>query len=446
MHQSSLLPIAKTPAASSAAGRGDLLQRKSDPASARKRDSAEAPPIVHEVLRSSGQPLDPAARAFMEPRFGYDFSRVRVHSDSQAAKSAESINAQAYTVGSNIVFGTNRGGTGNQSHRRLLAHELAHVVQQRGKTDDVPRTISTIGEKEAVSASEAVTAGHPVRVGPVPSLGLQRDTQTYDQAKQSVLDELHRSQPAAIIPMLDFMDAPIRTQMQKDPDVLNAIKALPKGSQDIVMKHLMQAAPASPQGQQAPAQPKPAEQIPTAISSDYESFGLHGANARQAVSTFGQTVVANRLVEWLAQHNIQYKVQFLARRKDLPRGKGEGGGVDGTYEQTGQRNYTIYVMGSNVVMAKDWTTTDDPSDRNSEAMSKTIFHELLHVWFINARPHDPNDPYRTGHTSNVQPPSIGIGGGTNYDVQNYDPEFLAALRAFDAEVAARKLQAAPQQP
>jgi hypothetical protein len=61
-------------------------------------------------LRSSGQPLDAAARAFMEPRFGYDFSRVRVHADSKAAKSAEAVNAQAYTVGSNIVFGANQGG------------------------------------------------------------------------------------------------------------------------------------------------------------------------------------------------------------------------------------------------------------------------------------------------------------------------------------------------
>ena len=67
-----------------------------------------APPIVHEVLRSPGQPLDPATRAFMEPRFGYDFSRVRVHSDGAAAKSARDVNAHAYTVGRDIVFGAGR--------------------------------------------------------------------------------------------------------------------------------------------------------------------------------------------------------------------------------------------------------------------------------------------------------------------------------------------------
>jgi hypothetical protein len=71
-------------------------------------DQAEpsaVPPIVHEVLRSPGQSLDVATRAHMEPRFGHDFSRVRVHTNAKAAESARAVNAQAYTVGSDIVFG-----------------------------------------------------------------------------------------------------------------------------------------------------------------------------------------------------------------------------------------------------------------------------------------------------------------------------------------------------
>ncbi|HZP60616.1 MAG TPA: DUF4157 domain-containing protein [Opitutaceae bacterium] len=107
---------------------GARLQRKAAPAG--RAAAAMAPPIVHDVLRSSGRPLDAATRAFMEPRFGYDFSRVRLHTDAQAARSAEAVSAQAYTVGSNIVFGAHRGGPANQ---RLLAHELAHVVQQGGR-------------------------------------------------------------------------------------------------------------------------------------------------------------------------------------------------------------------------------------------------------------------------------------------------------------------------
>jgi hypothetical protein len=98
-----------------------------------------APPIVHEVLRSPGQPLDSATRSFMEPRFGHDFSRVRVHTDSRAAESSRSVNALAYTVGNNIVFDHSRFSS-SQDGRRLLAHELAHVIQQSGST--APRTLS----------------------------------------------------------------------------------------------------------------------------------------------------------------------------------------------------------------------------------------------------------------------------------------------------------------
>ena len=89
-----------------------------------------APPIVHEVLRSSGQPLDATTRAFMEPRFGYDFSHVRVHTDTSAANAASAITARAFTVNRDIVFGAGEYAPQTQSGRRLLSHELTHVVQQ----------------------------------------------------------------------------------------------------------------------------------------------------------------------------------------------------------------------------------------------------------------------------------------------------------------------------
>lgn len=88
------------------------------------------PPVVHDVLCSRGQPLDSATRAFMEPRFGHDFSKVRVHADTKAAESARAVNANAYTVGHEIVFGAGRFAPGTHEGRRLIAHELTHVVQQ----------------------------------------------------------------------------------------------------------------------------------------------------------------------------------------------------------------------------------------------------------------------------------------------------------------------------
>lgn len=93
---------------------------------------AEAPPIVHDVLNSPGHPLDVATRAFFEPRFGYDFSQVRVHSGAAADQSARNVNAHAYTVGHNVVFGAGRFTPGTNDGKKLLAHELTHVVQQSG--------------------------------------------------------------------------------------------------------------------------------------------------------------------------------------------------------------------------------------------------------------------------------------------------------------------------
>jgi len=120
-----------------------------------------APPIVHDVLRSPGQPLDAATRASMEPRFGHDFSKVRIHADARANESARSVNALAYTVGPQIVFGAGLYQPGAASGQRLLAHELTHVVQQHGQSADGqplrvgPSTDSY--EQEAEHAASATT-------------------------------------------------------------------------------------------------------------------------------------------------------------------------------------------------------------------------------------------------------------------------------------------------
>ncbi len=88
------------------------------------------PSIVHDVLRSPGQSLDAATRAFMQPRFGHDFSQVRVHTDARAAESTRVVNALGYTVGRDVVFGAGQYEPGTMEGRRLLAHELTHVMQQ----------------------------------------------------------------------------------------------------------------------------------------------------------------------------------------------------------------------------------------------------------------------------------------------------------------------------
>jgi hypothetical protein len=92
----------------------------------------DVPSVVHETLQSRGQPLDPGSRAFMESRLGHDFSGVRIHTDAKAAESARAVHARAYTAGRDVVFGAGQYSPGTPTGRRLLAHELAHVVQQAG--------------------------------------------------------------------------------------------------------------------------------------------------------------------------------------------------------------------------------------------------------------------------------------------------------------------------
>ncbi len=106
------------------------MQRKSASANDPGAVSA-ASPLINEALNSEGHSLDPITRGFLEPRFGHDFSQVRVHSDARAAEAASAIGARAYTVSRDIVFGANEYAPQTDSGCRLLAHELTHVVQQR---------------------------------------------------------------------------------------------------------------------------------------------------------------------------------------------------------------------------------------------------------------------------------------------------------------------------
>lgn len=95
--------------------------------------------LVREVIESPGYPLDAATRSRMEPRFGYDFSPVRVHCDDRAVKSAQAVNAKAYTAGSHVVFGEGQYTPASPRGQNLLAHELTHVTQQAsGPVDATP--------------------------------------------------------------------------------------------------------------------------------------------------------------------------------------------------------------------------------------------------------------------------------------------------------------------
>jgi Domain of unknown function (DUF4157) len=106
-----------------------------------------APPRVDQVLRSGGEPLGRVARDFFEPRFGVDLSAIRIHHDSAAAESAREVSARAYTVGTHIVFGSGEHSPNTAGARGLLAHELAHVLQQT--SGDAPAQVQCKGAADS---------------------------------------------------------------------------------------------------------------------------------------------------------------------------------------------------------------------------------------------------------------------------------------------------------
>ena len=154
-------------------GKKKQLQRHGRDAAAAGRGAI--PPVVNQVVSSPGHAIDAGTRAFMEPRFGYDFSQVRIHSDSLARRSADDVHANAYTVGNHIVLGQE----GGHANRRLMAHELAHVVQQsRG---GVPPGIDgdPALEHGAERAASRVTTGDATGgVAGASGIGMARDAKS----------------------------------------------------------------------------------------------------------------------------------------------------------------------------------------------------------------------------------------------------------------------------
>jgi hypothetical protein len=108
---------------------------------------SEVPPIVQEVLNSPGQPLHPETRIFMESRFKHDFGQVRVHTDARAAESAQAVQAIAYTFGRSVVFGIGQYTPKTIAGRKLIAHELTHVLQQSSDVHHPGKVIRPIGSQ-----------------------------------------------------------------------------------------------------------------------------------------------------------------------------------------------------------------------------------------------------------------------------------------------------------
>jgi hypothetical protein len=152
--------------------RQDAAEQVSRKSHATAQDGDVAPPIVHRVLQSSGESLASNVLQDMQSRFGRDFSAVRVHADSESAQAASAIQAEAFTVGRHIAFAAGRYDPASQRGRHLMAHELAHVVQQGGapslgsSVQRQPATAASLRIQRAISTSVSPGAKPSQALGP----------------------------------------------------------------------------------------------------------------------------------------------------------------------------------------------------------------------------------------------------------------------------------------
>jgi hypothetical protein len=177
---------------------GDCAACRDDEATLQKRGNGQAstlgraPAQVKEVLRSSGRPLDIATRQKLEPRFGHDFSQVRIHTDMRAAQSARQVHAHAYTVGRDVVFAEGRYSPHTTKGMELLAHELSHTVQQKHAVvgDEIAvGEANAPAEREADRMAQASGAIHAVDSQAV--LRRDPDDLTTRSASQIMADPLY---------------------------------------------------------------------------------------------------------------------------------------------------------------------------------------------------------------------------------------------------------------
>jgi len=242
------------------------LQRRA----ASNAEPASIPPIVHEVLQSPGEPLDAHARAAMGSKFGHDFSKVRVHADAKAAESAQAVNALAYTVGRDVVFGAGQFALSSNEGTKLLAHELTHVVQQSSNPTSSQPVLAKFSteqndakEREAESAATSVSSGGAINSPSSKSEpALQRDANEDEERLRLTTPQLgfRRSGPR-LLPEEE-------TRLQLDPEIEAQMRAMQftrrKLSRDQILPALLNLDPdlifgtqPTPSLQSLPTAPKP---------------------------------------------------------------------------------------------------------------------------------------------------------------------------------------------
>jgi hypothetical protein len=213
--------------------------------------SSAAPHAARGVLASPGRPLDAQTRAFMEPRFGHDLGTVRIHTGEQGAAAAQRVGARAFTVGRDIVFGAGEYRAGTTASRSLLAHELAHVVQQTSAGPSIQRqkkpelTILDASSKKKETSTERraavscpITCGSDV-VGTLHAMPLFDHVWNKDPEKSTILTKPGSGEATGVGIALHFVkSAPKDAKNKKDActcsdfKIIQVVQTTHAGSKD----------------------------------------------------------------------------------------------------------------------------------------------------------------------------------------------------------------------
>ena len=273
------------------------LQRRAQ----NQTDTTAVPPVVHEALRSPGRPLNAPTRARLEPRFGHDFSQVRVHTDDRAAASATAVNAKAYAVQNNIVFGSGHYQPQTGSGQHLLAHELTHVVQQQqsGTQPDAEARADAVAER--VKQGQAV---NQAMIGQTAS-GLYRQ-ENEEEGNEPTTATAAETTPAFSLGWLDL--ARIGTFQLTPPALLQPQPGFSPGSVSLspALQAPLLSSPTSPSG--VPRLPAPVllpptpddlpptpDLTPPTPTSDSEETGGSDLPSRLSVANLGRFSLGLRL-------------------------------------------------------------------------------------------------------------------------------------------------------
>jgi hypothetical protein len=379
------------------------------------RESRSGTHILDPMPRSSGAPLDAATRAFFEPRFGHDFSRVRVHTDERAAQSARAVNALAYTLGGDVVFAAGRYAPETQAGRRLLAHELVHTIQQ------APR----------IARQEGVIPAPPLDLGP----GLARARQYQPRLRPHV----------PLVPTIAAPPIPVESTAPmpaKCPDTAAVTAAL--GSSDVAsvteteMARDINLAQARATGHTIAMSASILQRADTAIRAEFGSLLPSGRNLRapgtvtqETPTQFAQTRVPDAATarERIAQAALDERGDFLRGLCITDSSNATlqtviGGAVLKSRGLSFVRDYQAARIGgqTNYPEVKDKVSPHVTIPSESRNMGHIVVHEAMHYYV--------SDRYRTTAEKDPAREKSLMEGGAEFLARHVINQRLSQLPEF----------------